>query len=192
MYADGYVTGNKIVGCKLSIKDENHLIKLKNTLSPTKPLYYAESSQGFGNKTKSVALILTNKELFTDIVSKGCVPNKSKVLVFPNQNIVPKDLLHHFIRGYFDGDGSITAGLNQKGHKRILIGVVGTESFLSSIRHVLSLDNTKYLYKYKDKDIHELKIGGTNVVKNIYDFLYKDATVFLERKYIKFKEYYGN
>ena len=48
------------------------------------------------------------------------------------------------------------------------------------------------VYKYKNKDIHELRVGGTNVVKAIYDLLYKDATVFLERKYIKFKEYYEN
>lgn len=192
MYADGYVTGTKIVGCKLSTKDEEHLIKLRNTLSPTKPLYYDETSQGFGNNTKSVALILTNRNLFKDLVSKGCIQNKSKLLTFPNENIVPKELIHHFIRGYFDGDGSVTAGINPKGHIRILIGIVGTESFLSEIRKALSLEDTKYLYKYKNKDIHELKVGGTNVVKAIYDFIYKDATVFLERKYIKFKEYYGN
>ena len=192
MYADGYVTGTKIVGCKLSTKDEEHLIKLRNILSPTKPLYYDETSQGFGNNTKSVALILTNRNLFKDLVSKGCIQNKSKLLTFPNENIVPKELIHHFIRGYFDGDGSVTAGINPKGHIRILIGIVGTESFLSEIRKALSLEDTKYLYKYKNKDIHELKVGGTNVVKAIYDFLYKDATVFLERKYIKFKEYYEN
>lgn len=192
MYADGYVTGTKIVGCKLSTKDEEHLIKLRNILSPTKPLYYDETSQGFGNNTKSVALILTNRNLFKDLVSKGCIQNKSKLLTFPNENIVPKELIHHFIRGYFDGDGSVTAGINPKGHIRILIGIVGTESFLSEIRKALSLEDTKYLYKYKNKDIHELKVGGTNVVKAIYNFLYKDATVFLERKYIKFKEYYEN
>lgn len=192
MYADGYVTGTKIVGCKLSTKDEEHLIKLRNTLSPTKPLYYDETSQGFGNNTKSVALILTNRNLFKDLVRKGCIQNKSKLLTFPNENIVPKELIHHFIRGYFDGDGSVTAGINPKGHIRILIGIVGTESFLSEIRKALSLEDTKYLYKYKNKDIHELKVGGTNVVKAIYNFLYKDATVFLERKYIKFKEYYEN
>lgn len=192
MYADGYVTGTKIVGCKLSTKDEEHLIQLRNTLSPTKPLYYDETSQGFGNNTKSVALILTNRNLFKDLVSKGCIQNKSKLLTFPNENIVPKELIHHFIRGYFDGDGSVTAGINPKGHIRILIGIVGTESFLSEIRKALSLEDTKYLYKYKNKDIHELKVGGTNVVKAIYNFLYKDATVFLERKYIKFKEYYEN
>lgn len=192
MYADGYVTGTKIVGCKLSTKDEEHLIKLRNTLSPTKPLYYDETSQGFGNNTKSVALILTNRNLFKDLVSKGCIQNKSKLLTFPNENIVPKELIHHFIRGYFDGDGSVTAGINPKGHMRILIGIVGTHHFLSEIRKALSLEDTKYLYKYKNKDIHELKVGGTNVVKAIYNFLYKDATVFLERKFIKFKEYYGN
>ena len=192
MYADGYVTGTKIIGCKLSIKDENHLIKLRNTLSPTKPLYYDETSQGFGNNTKSVALIITNISLFNDLVNKGCIQNKSKLLTFPSKSIVPKELIHHFIRGYFDGDGSVTAGINLKGHKRILMGIVGTQSFLSEVRKTLSLEDTKYLYKYNNKDIHELKIGGTNVVKTIYNFLYRDATVFLERKYIKFKEYYEN
>ena len=40
----------------------------------------------------------------------------------------------------------------------------------------------------KDKDIFDYKVGGSNQMKNIYDYLYKDATIFLGRKKNKFEE----
>ncbi len=43
--------------------------------------------------------------MFEDLCKHGCVPNKSLILEFPKT--VPSDLIHHFIRGYFDGDGSV-------------------------------------------------------------------------------------
>lgn len=43
---------------------------------------------------------------FKDILIKqGCAPKKSLILKFPTSEQVPLDLIRHFIRGYFDGDG---------------------------------------------------------------------------------------
>lgn len=44
----------------------------------------------------------------TDLIRLGCVPNKSLILKFPSENIFSNpELIRHFIRGYFDGDGSV-------------------------------------------------------------------------------------
>lgn len=51
-----------------------------------------------------------------DLISNGCVPKKSLILKFPEEDIVSKELQSHFIRGYFDGDGSL---LHSKTSKKI-------------------------------------------------------------------------
>lgn len=51
----------------------------------------------------------SNKHLWQTLNKYGCTPNKSLTLKFPNENIFKsKDLIRHFIRGYFDGDGCIS------------------------------------------------------------------------------------
>ena len=39
---------------------------------------------------------------------------KTFTLRFPTENQVPKELLRHFIRGYFDGDGCVSFYTNRK------------------------------------------------------------------------------
>ena len=66
--------------------------------------------------------------MFNDLIKQGCVPNKSLILTFPNKYQVPKNLINHFIRGYFDGDGSIYE--YSKTHAGS-ISFIGTESVLN-------------------------------------------------------------
>jgi DNA-binding transcriptional regulator WhiA len=47
---------------------------------------------------------ITSKIMFEDLVKLGCTPNKTFTLKFPK---LKKELTSHFIRGYFDGDGSV-------------------------------------------------------------------------------------
>ena len=48
---------------------------------------------------------ITSDKMFSDLCKHGCVPNKSLILTFP---VITEELIPHFIRGYFDGDGGIT------------------------------------------------------------------------------------
>lgn len=50
---------------------------------------------------------LRSQKTVDDLKQLGCIERKSLILKFPTEEQVPFDLLHHFIRGYFDGDGSI-------------------------------------------------------------------------------------
>ena len=42
------------------------------------------------------------KKIWQDLVHQGAAPRKTYIIKFPNEEIVPKHLLWHFIRGYFD------------------------------------------------------------------------------------------
>lgn len=90
----------------------------------------------------------------------------------------------HFIRGYFDGDGFVSNYFHRK-RKEYKIGILGTYDFLSWVNDVLfqngvskrniSVRNKINLIQYNTKDKN-----------NIFNFLYNNSTIFLERKYKKF------
>ena len=109
LYADGGVTAknNKyILALSLSTKDIEHLEKFKKNLNSTNPIRTKPGS-GYLPNTYYVALELYSKKLVTDLINVGCYPNKSLTLKFPNTNYFnDPSLIRHFIRGYFDGDGS--------------------------------------------------------------------------------------
>ena len=95
MFSDGSVNSN-CNQCYLKLKDEDVIIKFKEALKCDYPIIYKEFPW------KSYTLEISSKKICNDLVNLGCVPNKTKVLRFPN---LKKGLIRHFIRGYFDGDG---------------------------------------------------------------------------------------
>ena len=135
--------------------------------------------------------------MILDLINKGCVPKKSLILKFPTENVVPNNLIRHFIRGYFDGDGCVFFRtykvLDKRVNKKIdsknyTLNFVGTKEFLLKIKTILSSE----LQTNKDIEIrpkgksYQLSYGGsTNFIK-IFEYLYSDSTVFLYRKVNKF------
>ena len=54
-------------------------------------------------------MVVTNKKIVTDLIALEFVQKIKVTLKFPNENQeYQKILQRHFIRGYFDGDGSIS------------------------------------------------------------------------------------
>ena len=52
--------------------------------------------------------MVNSPHLINTLISYGCTPKKSLTLKFPDISIFKNmDLIRHFIRGYFDGDGSV-------------------------------------------------------------------------------------
>jgi hypothetical protein len=47
---------------------------------------------------------INNEKIYSDLINLGLSPNKSKNVDFPN---IPKEFVRNFIRGCWDGDGSI-------------------------------------------------------------------------------------
>ena len=51
---------------------------------------------------------ITSKKLAESLTKHGCHANKTYDLIYPSESIfADKSLIQHFIRGYFDGDGSV-------------------------------------------------------------------------------------
>ena len=122
------------------------------------------------NEKEYVYTSITSKEMVEDLMRHGVVPNKSTKEKIPN---IRKELIPHFIRGYFDGDG-ITCVKNIKRS-----GFVGGYEMLKQIqdetnikKSIFQANNSKaFYYLMGMKESHKL-----------YEYMYKDATVFSLRK----------
>lgn len=177
MYADGYVTKNGYVGLSLSIIDKSHLEKFNNFLESNYPIKDYINNGGH----KYSRLLIRSDKLKSDLVRYGCLENKTFLLKFP---AIKNELIFHFIRGYFDGDGSLSEHNTNKG-LTFRFRLCGTSSFLNSVLKYIDFEKSKLCKRHKDRnnDNYDIDIGGNRNVLKIMNFIYDNATIFLERKY---------
>lgn len=194
LYADGNVYINKkrnsySISINLIESDRLLLEKLRDRIAPEHKLYFVNQRHIVGHG--QWALRMQSEILAKSLIKNGCEPRKSLTLEFPKH--IPNYLLHHFIRGYFDGDGCICAYKHKNDNKnyvRFCISFAGTKMFLGTLAPILGifLKSTPPVYIKKNKnDINaELTIGGNQQVYRLMTWLYKDATIFLKRKHEKY------
>lgn len=104
--ADGNMCIHKNGGKYLEFTscDKGLLIMIKNLIRANNKI---STRDGIGNRRSSYRIQLGSKEMFQDLLKLGMVPTKSLTLKFP---YIHKEHLGDFIRGHFDGDGSISVG----------------------------------------------------------------------------------
>ena len=184
--ADGCISANRL-GVKLKRSDEHHLLKLRQFLKYTGPLEYERTQLGESLRVngkhsfyETVRLRVASKKMSADLMRHGIIPRKSLTAIFP---IISHSLDAHFIRGYIDGDGNwCWCG---KRSKSIVLTILGTRPFLESMDRILKsrhLANNDGGRIFQPSRIFALVYGGNRQTGKIAEFLYKDATIFLNRK----------
>lgn len=129
-----------------------------------------------------VSITIYNQYLANSLIKHGCVPCKSLILEFPNH--LDKQYYSHFIRGYFDGDGSILRNAN---NNQLIFEVVGTLDMIRNIQAILIEECDIPRNKIRQIDnIYALRYGGNQQVPKIGEYLYQNADVYLTRKKAKF------
>lgn len=147
----------------------------------------------YGRKHNAM-LIIYSKKWAEDLNKFDIVPNKTfKIHKLPNINI---NLMKHFIRGYFDGDGCIMLYKpNDQILRRLKISICGTKGFLNNLNIFLNkqIGTTKNklidMNKY-GSNVFNLRYTSNNDVIKFCEYIYSDYTICLERKknkYIEFK-----
>ena len=189
IYADGYIVNgikgknNDSLGITLSNKDKEHIEKFKKSIDSNHPIRIYKSKYG----SNSARIIIQDEELVADLIELGVLRNKSLILKFPTTDVVDKSLIYHFIRGYFDGDGSF----KKKGQKLngYDFSVLGTIEFLTELRTYLGVDNEiRKCNKNNDSNNYHLTFGGNQKVKQVANMLYGNANIYLDRKYKRYRE----
>lgn len=182
MFADGYNNEKEgRITLSLGDKDIELLEKFKSYFQTNQPILGKVRES---DKHQNVALLSINdKEISINLANHGCTQKKTFTLKFPK---LKADLINHFIRGYFDGDGSIYNSA---------VSFVGTESFLLDLNEELyQRTNVNYStirnrYPDRENSIRETRYIGKNKVLELYNYLYYNATVFLTRKKLRFEKH---
>lgn len=179
MYADGYVSKDKDCITEITLKDKILLEVFKKELKTNFKIL-----DKYVNGKKYYRLTIHSKKINLDLKSLGCVQNKSLILKFPSEVQVPKHLVHHFMRGYFDGDGCVS----YENLYTCRFRVIGTEDFLCKYKEILKEQTKVKTISIKNSKgrAFELDTGGRKNCLKIYNFLYHESEICLDRKKAKF------
>lgn len=179
LMADGCISSSHVnyhIKLELQEKDADIIRALliaigsKNTISKVNKYNYV------GN-----AVSLSCKKMFYDLVSHGFLEHKSGNEIIPNT--VPDELVRHFIRGYFDGDGCAS--------KDGRISIVGGVKILKGIASYAGIADYS-IYEFKSTSVVcDLRYSKLESSKSFYNYLYKDANIFLYRKWIRLFNIHG-
>lgn len=166
--ADGCVslTQSPKVAIGLNKKDELHLKKWHKALKSCLKIHYC------GDR---VASSHSSAKMCQDLIRLGCIPRKSLQLKFPS---LREDLIRHFVRGYFDGDGCISWHNKHQKTFQIRFTIIGTKAFLDQLQIILKTSN-RYTKRGK---AYVLSICGNQKAGLIFQWMYDDSTIFLDRK----------
>ena len=113
----------------LSEQDKAHLDKFNVFMQHEKDNVKLSYTWVNGKKFSRCRWIINNKHLWSRLNELGCIPNKTLLLTFP---YVPKSLVKHLIRGYFDGDGSLGI-YTYKSSTKVSCSCIGTSEMLNNI-----------------------------------------------------------
>lgn len=175
MFADGGVssTSNTI---SLTSNDLELINFFKTQIRCSKEIYKNPSHKN------AYTYYFCSPKMKSDLINLGCVPKKSLVLKFPNK--IPKNLLRDFLRGNFDGDGSIHKSKNKNSQTQVYF--LGTKNFVTNIKKILNKKNIVCNKVKKEVNIFRLVITGKKNILNLKKFMYYKNCFSLIRKKNKF------
>jgi hypothetical protein len=155
------------VGLKPS--DAGHLEKLKADIAAGNPVL---------TSPKVASITLSSIHLTESLIRLGVTPRKS-LTAAPWDG--PDDLVRHYWRGMFDGDGTIVKhpGSREKWHLRML----GSEAVVEAFRVWASAACGSAADKYPKGNIWSWTAGGLASPQAVARELYGGSTVYLDRKY---------
>ena len=183
IFADGCLSQDSD-GFRITIglKDKELLSKIQPYFCPDRKLYKQTTW------ADTIAYSIINKNInFIEVVKQyGVTERKSLTVCYP---LVPKEFIPHFIRGYFDGDGSVF--VYQKLPRNYLgcSFTSGSRSMLYGLQsEIKTAIHVEFLWQeHKDK-APQIRLYKTADIKQFASWLYKDADWFLERKHNIFIE----
>jgi len=196
--ADGYITVNKRGGqfwC-IQITDKKLLESIKEVIEAEHKINIRLPNKNKLNESIIYRLQIGSIEMCDDLRKLGFSQRKTKSLVIPN---IPKKYFSDFVRGYFDGDGSIWMGKIHK-ERKTKHNVLKLTFTSCSYEFIKELQNKLFffgleggcIYRPKNKNFSRLQFSTLNALK-LYNFMYNSSiqenNLFLNRKKVVFEKY---
>lgn len=196
LYADGFILKNRIKNrgsdsLGITLAETEPLEKFNKSIESNTPIYHFKQT-GYCIKSNRYRLVFKSDHMVKMLEKWGCVSRKTFDLVFPT--FLTQKLIPHFIRGYFDGDGSVfyySTRQNSNTYTNLGVSICGTQAFLTNFADACGLDK-HLVYKdfRKETDCWNIKLASNIQCLKLYHFMYKnsgDLCLFRKRK--KFEDF---
>lgn len=183
--ADGNINEERFrLKIDLNIQDSEHLQKLANKFDK-KVKEFSRIDSRNNKEYYGVKFEINNKYFVNGLLKQGVTSKKSYTLDTNTFSNIPNDLKRHFIRGYFDGDGT-TDG-------RRISFVSCSKEFLITIGNFINKELNILDYTTYEKETYSViawyKKENVDKFKN---YFYNNATIYLQRKLDKILKVQNN
>lgn len=172
-------------GCINSKKNSISIIQKETYILHEFKNYINFEGNIFNSNTSNISSItVTSSKTKSDLEKLGICSNKTYDVKYPS---ISEDLENHFMRGVFDGDGCISLRTDkrdnsQRGQVNICSGSYDfIKEYYSKLVKYANLSGKNSIRTPKGS-YYVIDWGGLTDVENIYNFLYKNASVYLRRK----------
>jgi len=186
--ADGALVEKKnsssVLSIKLHKRDLLHLEKIRDIICPSLSIYHTVRDNCCGIR-------LGDPLLSNELFKHGIIHRKTYNPQIPGT--VPDHLIKHWIRGYFDGDGSVYHLKNN--YDKIFCHITGYSKSNNNILLDFIHDTfVSHMNREKICDCNPSRSQRKDTVRISYShnksicflqWIYKDATIYLGRKYDK-------
>lgn len=185
--ADGYV-GDTQLGIRLKKSDIELLKEIRD---------YFSSELTIKEESESYSIIISSKQICSNFINNGMLRHKTgKNIHIPS---IDTSLIRHFIRGYFDGDGSVFKCSNGGTYYLKSNICCVTIELLEEIQTVLASNGIEGKINKENRigkilqlpkgitctgnlDMYRLFIRKKHAIEKFYHYMYNDCTICIERK----------
>lgn len=189
LYADGFIGDEHFNNIVLGLVDRELVYTVSDKIKFTGAIRIGNKG-GFKNSSNSYILNFSSKKMAEDLRKIGLYPNKSLTLAELPQ--IDAKLFRHFVRGYFDGDGSICSSKNSSYYRAngtikkyeystYIFNILGTKLFLERLVENMPINHYKIM-DTKTKEIKQLRVSAKCEFNILFYYLYDNSSIFLKRK----------
>ena len=177
-----YGVGKRLSFCN-SVDDIEIINTIQRELSPDSPVKLWQNNKGAVNRKQQCMLRISSSQIIDDLIQLGIKPQKTKDVDFTfDFTKIPENLIRHFVRGFFDGDGHLS--------KSKAFQLVGTSKpFLLQLQSLFSflfpiIKSTIRQTQGKNMIWYVLTLNCGHGKHNlISEYFYKDSSIYLQRKH---------
>jgi predicted DNA-binding protein YlxM (UPF0122 family) len=168
----------------LCMNDKDLLDKVKKVMGSAHKITPSKHQRGL------YIFHFARENMVKDLKNLGVEPKKSLIVKFPE---VPQAYLPNFIRGVFDGDGSVLFKKGSRYFPLVTKFFSGSKDFIEKLEvklHELGMPR-RTIYQQKTKNgLYYTIVYAHKDSQNLFRILYEDTQngLFMERKYKRFLE----
>lgn len=140
-----------------------------------------------GSFKEQAYLSTTDKTWYNFLSKMGLCPNKSHkqlFLLYPHAEYFP-----HFVRGLFDSDGCVSFHRNGK-YLTFQAQLLGTTNYITEISELIPISGRRSV-RSSCPTLSELRFSNKENFRLFYEYMYRDASIYMDRKFSKYTEIYN-